>query len=108
MRLDELFGILNSIAGFSGKVAYRCFPVGNAPALPFICYFETSSDNAFADNKVYKTIKGVSVELYTETKDLTSESLVENALNQANIPWNKYEQYIDTEKCYQITYSMEV
>lgn len=108
MRLEELFGILNSITGFKGKVAYRFFPVGKVPPLPFICYFETSTDNTFADNKVYNTFKGVSVELYTESKDLKSEGLIEDALNQASIPWNKYEQYIDTEKCYQITYSMEV
>ena len=32
----------------------------------------------------------------------------EDALEKANLPWNKYEEYIDSERCYQITYSLEV
>lgn len=108
MSLEELFALLNGITQFTGKVAYRCFPAGNAPKLPFICYLETSTNNVFADNKTYDVIRGIDIELYTENKDVASESLVEQALNDANIPWNKYEEYIDIEKCYQITYSVEV
>lgn len=108
MELSELYSILNNIVGFKGKVAYRSFPVGSATNLPFICYLETNTDNAFADNKVYKKIRGIDIELYTEIKDTKSEDLLEEALNNASIPWNKYEQYIDSEKCYQITYSVEV
>lgn len=108
MELSDVFNILNGINGFQNKVAYRCFPVGSAPSLPFICYLETSSNNVFADNKVHKVIKGIDIELYTQTKDLASEQLVENALNSHCIPWNKTEEYIDTEQCYQITYSIEV
>lgn len=108
MSLTELYSILNGIDAFKNKVAYRSFPIGSAPSLPFICYLETSTNNAFADNTTYKVVKGVDVELYTETKDLISEELIENALYEHKIPWNKTEQYIDSEHCYQITYSMEV
>lgn len=108
MSLEELFAILNGIPEFNNKVAYRCFPTTKAPKLPFICYLATSTNNVFADNKTYDVIRGIDVELYTENKDVASESLVEQALDDANIPWNKYEEYIDTEKCYQITYSVEV
>lgn len=108
MQLNELYSILNGISAFNGKVAYRSFPLGSAPDLPYICYLETSTNNAFADNKTYKVIKGIDIELYTETKDLVSEELIESALNSNNIPWNKDETYIDSEHCYQITYSTEV
>lgn len=108
MELTDVFAMLNGIKGFGNKVAYRCFPVGHAPKLPFICYLQTSTNNAFADNKTYKVIKGIDIELYTETKDSASEELVEEALNNRSIPWNKDEQFIDTEQCYQITYSIEV
>lgn len=108
MNLADLFSLLKGIKGFENKVAYRCFPMGSAPDLPFICYNETNTDNFFADNKVFKNVKGVDIELYTENKDLTSEKLVEDTLNDACIPWQKYEQYIDVEKMYQITYSVEV
>lgn len=108
MSLKDVFDILNGISIFSGKVAYRCFPVGSAPQLPFICYLETSTNNVFADNKVRKVIRGIDIELYTETKEPDTESALEEALSNSCIPWNKYEQYIDSEKCYQITYSLEV
>lgn len=108
MELTEIFNMLNGIPQFEGKVAYRFFPMGFAPDLPFICYLETSTNNAFADNKVYSVIRGIDIELYTETKDSASERLVEDVLNKRSIPWNKNEEYIDTERCYQITYSVEV
>lgn len=108
MSLEELFNVLNGISTFQGKVAYRCFPVGNAPDLPFICYLETETNNVFADNKVRKVIRGINIELYTETKEPLTEEALEEALSNANISWNKYEQYIDSERCYQITYNTEV
>lgn len=108
MELTDIFAMLNGINAFANKVAYRSFPIGFAPDLPFICYLETSTNNAFADNKTYKVIRGIDIELYTETKDSSSERLVEDALNNRSIPWNKDEEYIDKEQCYQITYSIEV
>lgn len=108
MELAEVFSMLNRINGFEGKVAYRCFPVGAAPKLPVICYLETSTNNQFADNKVHLLVRGIDIELYTETKDSESERKLEETLNNRCIPWNKYEEYIDKEQCYQITYSIEV
>lgn len=108
MELKELFAILNGIEGFKDKVAYRSFPIGSAPSLPFICYLQTSTNNTFADNKTFNVVSGVDIELYTNSKDIESEELIENALNENCIPWNKFEEYIDEEKMYQITYSVEV
>lgn len=104
--LNELFEILNSIDGFDGKVAYRMFPIGEAPELPFICYLETYSENFKADGKVYRKIQNVDIELYTLTKDITSEKLVEKALNDNDIAWDKEEEYLDDEHCYEIIYSI--
>ena len=55
MTLKELKESLESIDdnAFVGKVAYRAFPVGKAPKLPYICYLSTSTNNFFADNKTY-------------------------------------------------------
>ena len=48
--MDNLFKILNSITGFKDKVAYRMFPVGAAPALPFIVYYsQTAAKNVVVD-----------------------------------------------------------
>ena len=108
MTLAELNTILKSITGFSDKVAYRAFPKGKAPKLPFICYLATQTNNFDADNAVYKVVQGVDIELYTKLKDTASETAVETALNNNNIPWEKYEDYLEDEECYQITYEVEV
>lgn len=108
MTLAELKNILTLIPGFSNKVAYRAFPKGKAPKLPFICYLCTQTNNFDADNAVYHVIQGVDIELYTKMKDPASETAVETALNNNHIVWEKYEEYIDDEECYQITYEVEV
>lgn len=108
MTLAEINSILKSIPGFEKKVAYRAFPKGKAPALPFICYLATQTNNFNADNHVYHVIQGVDIELYTRRKDYTSEAAVEAALNANNIIWEKYEEYLDDEEMYMITYEVEV
>ena len=108
MTLAEITSILKSIPGFEKKVAYRAFPKGKAPALPFICYLATQTNNFNADNHVYHVIQGVDIELYTRRKDYTSEAAVEAALNANNIIWEKYEEYLDDEEMYMITYEVEV
>ena len=106
MTLEGLYTVLNSIEAFSDKVTYRAFPVGDAPELPFICYLATDTTNLAADCKVYQVVQDVDIELYTETKDLTSEKALESALNNASIPWDKSEDYLEDQQCYMITYSI--
>lgn len=106
MTLKELNVALNSITGFNKKVAYRAFPVGKAPKLPFICYLCTNTDNFEADDFVYQVIQGVDIELYTAKKDEASEQAVEAMLAEHSIGWEKTEEYLDSEDCYMITYSI--
>ena len=106
MTLKNLKDALESITGFDKKVAYRAFPVGKAPDLPFICYLATETDNFDADNTVYQVIQNVDVELYTAKKSEATEALVEAKFAELNIVWNKYEEWIDTQEFYQITYSI--
>ena len=106
LTLKELNVALNSIPGFDKKVAYRAFPVGKAPKLPFICYLCTSTDNFDADDYVYQVIQGVDIELYTAKKDEASERAVEAVLESNRLGWEKNEEYLDSENCYMITYSI--
>ena len=99
-------GKLKSALDSTGiPVAYHAFPEGNAPDLPFICYYCDETNNMYADNSVYYRIDGVTVELYTKNKDINAEGKVEQALS--SFCWSKNEDYIDSEKCYQIMYEME-
>ena len=108
MQLADLFSILNGINEFKDKVAYRAFPVIDAPEFPYICIMATQTDNFMADNHVYEVIQGVEIELYSEMKDIEAESALEAALDENFIPWQKYEEYIDSEEMYQITYEVEL
>ena len=106
MTLKELNTALKTINGFNNKVAYRAWPVGQAPKLPFICYLATSTDNFDADNSVYHVLQGVDVELYTAKKDIATEELIEAKFAELNIVWDKYEEWLDSENCYEIVYSI--
>ena len=125
MTLKELNAALQSINGgiwlwdpfdfetdmvatvkFDKKVAYRAFPVGKAPKLPFICYVATQTNNFDADNKVFHVLQDVDIELYTKDKSEALENLVESKLNELNLVWDKYEEWLDSEECYEIIYSI--
>lgn len=109
MTLSELYTALNALSGFKDKVVYHHWPTPEAiPTMPFIAYAEEGSDNFGADNIVYKKINNVRIELYTENKDTTSESAIEDMLTSNRIYWEKDETYIDDERCYEIIYSIEV
>lgn len=108
MTLEQIHNILTGITGYADKVAYYQFPEDGAPALPFIVYWETGANTFAADGIVYTFSREIDVELYTKTKSTTDEALVESALTNAGIYWLKTAEYIDDEKCWMITYSMEV
>ena len=106
--LEELRLLLESIPGFKNKVAYRSFPVGEAPRLPFICYLETGTDNFYADDKVLYSSSVVDIEFYSKNRDTRNEKLIEEKLNSKNITWTKEIEYLDDEKCYEVIYTVEV
>lgn len=104
MGLDELKTILNAVY----PTAYWSYPEGVAPALPYITFFESSSQNFGADNIVYHHRKNISVELLTQYKDPTAEANVETALTAAGIYWEKTETHLDDEDVYEVIYDLEV
>ena len=103
MTLEEVYTLL-SRTGL--PVCYKAWPEGAAPSLPYICFFFFEADNFAADGIVYHSSMCLAVELYTEKKDEASEALVETAL--ADHYYDKEESYIESEKCYQISYELEV
>ena len=105
MTMEELAAMLQS-TGI--PFAYDHFAEGESPSPPFICYLLPGSDNFAADGQVYYRINQVRIELYTDSKDLTVESKVEKALDDAGIFYNKSEVWIESEKLYEVLYSFEV
>lgn len=103
MTLEEVKVLLET-TGI--PVTYRAWPEKAAPPMPYICYLVAYSSNFGADNVVYHPINHIQIELYTELKDPDTEDKVEQALS--SLFWEKTEEYIDTERCYQIIYEIEV
>ena len=103
MELKQIKEMLEA-TGF--PVVYRAWPIDEAPPLPYICYLVAYSNNFGADDTVYWPINHLQIELYTELKDPESEGKIEMALS--SLYWEKTETYIDTERCYQILYEIEV
>ena len=110
MTLAELKIALEGVnnGAFTGKVAYRAFPIGAAPALPFICFYEVDTNNFLADSIVYKKITNVSIEFYSDQKDTVSEAAIESMLNSNLLVWDKAEYYINEENMTQVVYDIEI
>ena len=103
MTLEELARMLEK-TGF--PFAYDHFAEGESTDPPFICYLLPGSDNFAADGRVYFRISEVRIELYTDRKDPGAEALVETVLDDAGIFYNKSEAWIQSEKLYEVLYSM--
>lgn len=105
ITLAEIKNRLESVLG-ANKVAYRQFPLSKAPSLPWAVYYTEGTSNFNADGSTYAIINNITIELYTDNKNIVLETEIESAFS--DIPWEKTEEYIDTEKMLQISYSMEI
>jgi hypothetical protein len=108
MTLAELKAILDQ-TGY--PVTYSHFkgtPSNPVPEPPYICYLEVYSSNSFADNRVYKKLPNVQIELYTKNKDLLAEGKLETALDLNEIPYNTTQTYIDSQQLFQKIYEVRL
>ena len=88
--------------------AYYQYPEGEAPELPYILFYYPERNDFQADNKNYARIPQLNIELYTKEKDFDKEKLIEDLLDENEIPYDKEEQYIEKEKMYEVLYITEV
>lgn len=108
----EYTAIKTMIASAGLPATYYSWPEGDprhpVPALPYLVWYLPGSENFAADDKVYQVIQTLNIELYTETKDFSTEQEVEAVLDANNMVWDKVETYINSEHMYQVLYTMEV
>lgn len=108
MNLQELHTILEA-TGF--PVAYSHFVESEnepLPNPPFIVYLATYSSNLYADNQVYKQVQNAQIELYSKRKNLEAEAIVEEVLNQNELPFSTTEAFIDSEQIHQKIYEVRL
>lgn len=108
MTQTELFQALKSLGL---PVAYGHFegtPQNPVPALPYIVYQFSNSDDLKADNQNYFETSNFQVELYSAKKDLAKEKLLQDKLKELSLPYNKIETWIESESFYQIIYEIQL
>lgn len=89
-------------------VSYFKFPDKVVPEPPFIVFNYPNTITEAADNTNYCTIVTLSVQLYTDNKDIATEKKVEAALNLHNFVYNKTESYIFTDDMYEVSYEGDI
>lgn len=105
MTIENLVEMLQE---FKIPFAYDHFAEGESPEPPFICYLIPGSNNFAADGRVYFKLNEVRIEMYTDFKDSSLESKVENVLDGHEIFYNKSETWIQSEKLYEVMYSFDM
>lgn len=89
-------------------VTYHHWEIGEVPPLPYLIYYEDSSDPFYADNRVYQQVIGVTVELYTDRKDPAIEEKLETVMDHSDIAYTIYENYLESEQMYLRGYEFEI
>jgi len=100
--------VASMIAGINLPYAYDHFEEGNASPPPFICFYFEGSNDLAADDTNYQKIRPLTIELYTDNKDFSTEETVEAALNSAGLVFSRSETFIDSERMYEVVYTTEV
>ena len=88
--------------------AYHHFAEGESPDSPFTLFLSPGENTFGADNLMYVSFKRLHIELYTDEKSPNAEERVEEVLHQLNIYYTKTEVWIESEKLYEVLYTMEV
>ena len=88
--------------------AYYEFSEAAGQAPPFILFYYPENNDFVADNSNYVKKKQLIIELYTDEKDFDKEAAVENVLKQNELVYTRAEQFIETERMYEVLYSTEV
>ncbi len=108
MLITELYALLESIGLPVSYLKFDDEPQSPAPNPPFIVYYFENSENFGADNRVYEKIDNYSIELYTDKKDMLKEKLIEKVFDDNDIFWDKTEIYIESEKMYEVRYTIQL
>ena len=89
-------------------LAYDHFAEGESPEPPFLIFLFPGTDNVFADDTVYQKIDELNIELYTDKKDLETENLIEDILIAHELPYEKSEVWIESEKMCEVLYQTQM
>ena len=105
MTLPELKKMLDTLGL---PVSYRCFAPGQVPELPYIVFYADEDVGFYADDVVYYEECAVTIEVYSDKKDLGLESKIKKLLNDNQLPHESYESFLDSENMYLKAYEINI
>lgn len=100
MTIDELTKVFD---GCGIPVFDTVAPAGTA--LPYGVFRITDPNNSAADNKTYNKNAEGELELYTLGKDYRAMAIIENRLQDNNLPFSHDTSYLDGQKVLMELYS---
>ena len=103
MTLTEIAEMVEDIG-----LEWRYSHFSQTPNPPYVVYNFPAENHVYADGSNYVNKRQLFIELYTKTKDITSESAVESKLAEAGLTWYMQRDFLSDEELYQTTYEMEV
>lgn len=101
MSKEDVFAVAQD-AGI--PAAHMAWPVGSAPALPWLVFYVESQYGTYADNTIYKPSPRWAIELYQRTCDDELVEKVEASILERFGPFSKTESWVEDENCLQTTY----
>lgn len=103
MRFDELAGLLKATG-----IPFTYHHWEKPPKPPYGLYLSMGTDNFGADNITYAVVERAAIELYSVGLDRKSMDKIEQALDSAEIYWDRDAVYIEELRLYQTRYEIEV
>ena len=100
--------IKNMLSEVGLPYEYDHFTTHNWIEPPFLVWRIPESNNFIADGVVYAKIDALDIEFYSIEKDWYNEKKIEDILEKYGIAYQKTEEYLDSEKMYEVLYEMEV
>lgn len=85
--------------------AYHHFEDSVIP--PFLIYVDEPPTQIKADGVIYMSIRNVTLELYSDTKDNALINLVEDMLIRNEIRYQKEEDWIETEGMFEFAFMIQ-
>lgn len=79
-----------------------------APNLPYLVFTYPDNNDMSADNINYTHVVQLNLELYTESKDFETESIVEKMFTDNGLYYTKSTAYIESERMFQTLYITEI
>ena len=89
-------------------VAYRVFPKDENPELPYLVYYRNGTTSLIADNHNYHMVPYIVVELYCEVRDDLLELALEAIFEEMEVPFEKYDVYIEEEQMELVGYDISL